>query len=170
MQTFREYTEIKEDRWTKAIEWLATNGHEINEHNIALVTESWGKTLGTMALGGALALGANRFISRAPTTPNHDNAPVAASTQTPQTGKIVFDFGGPRKCHVEIDGERGTGELKFLAGHLDISSNGGIADKYITKAILKASEMQSGKIIGLQKGISTQGNWVVAHFSWESVE
>ena len=160
---------MKQDQWAKAIEWLASHGHEINEHNIELVIENWGKTLGTMALGGALALGASYFINRAPSTqPN--NTPAAVSTQTPQVGKIVFDFGGPRKCHVEIDGERGTGELKFLAGHLDMSSNSGIADKYIIKAILKAAEMQAGKIVGLQKGISTQGNWVVAHFSWESVE
>ena len=36
-KTFKEHIEAKQDQWKRAIEWLASHGHEINEHNIALV-------------------------------------------------------------------------------------------------------------------------------------
>jgi len=36
-QTFKEYIEVKQDQWKRAILWLASHGHEINEHNVELI-------------------------------------------------------------------------------------------------------------------------------------
>ena len=126
---------------------------------------------GLMGLAG---LGVGKYFNSSPAT--HAPAPTGIS-QHIDSNQMRFNFGGPRKATATINAtdDQGSGEVKFLmlkafGPGKDREINAGLADKYITQAIFKAAGINHGKIMGLQKGISFDGNWCTATFSWDSIE
>lgn len=149
-------------------EWILEKDSEM------VLDEGWKSGLAGV-LGGAALTGALLW----PGQHGQKNLPpprptIQQQVQTPQQdNKIRYNFGGPRKGTVDITvhDNYGEGTLKFLASQsLNQAANFRLAHQYITRSILKAGSTDSGTIRGLQHQVHQDGNWIIANFTWTSID
>ena len=129
--------------------------------------EGLGKTLGTLGLATMMGAGAMGLYNKS----EHKQSQPTSASQKQSNDKIQFNFGGPRKCSVEltIHDDGGSGQMRFLTGKMDKNVND-LAGKFINMSILKAADMKHGDVTGVQKEVSKDGNWATVNFTWDSVE
>lgn len=116
MKLFREYAEQRSSHYKSVVEWLAVNGHEINEENVdLLLTEfdisKWGRRL---ALGAA-ALGSMGSLPDASygKEPVGGNQPATASAN-PNQGDTRIGKDGClyARGFAKIDGQDAVAKMK----------------------------------------------------------